>query len=201
MYLVVGLTHAIYPKLTPLLRARRKTECHAIAKTHTANSESHIQQIHWHHQIFTKPCARCVRHKESSVQLSHHRQQITRCTAHAPHQPLTSPSLNQTMRTVRRTQEKSIRLSCHQQLLRSCTAHSPRPLTPPNLDRTMRTLCEHTKKIHFNCHTTDGKSHCAQLLHHSMEHIRRRNQNEMLNEIQALNLATFPFSAPTTHHW
>ncbi len=32
-YLVVALTHAIYPKLTPLLRARRKTESHAIAKT------------------------------------------------------------------------------------------------------------------------------------------------------------------------
>ena len=34
-YLVVALTHATYPKLTPLLRACRKPESHAIAKTHT----------------------------------------------------------------------------------------------------------------------------------------------------------------------
>ena len=48
MYLVVALTHAIYPKLTPLLRARRKTESHAIAKTHTTNSKSHCAQLIQH---------------------------------------------------------------------------------------------------------------------------------------------------------
>ena len=57
-YLVVALTHAIYPKLTPLLRSRRKTESHAIAKTHTTNSKSHcarlIQHILLHHQILRK---------------------------------------------------------------------------------------------------------------------------------------------------
>ena len=112
IYLVVALTHAIYPKLAPLLRARRKTESHAIAKTHTTNSKSHcarlIQHIHWHHQTLTKPCAHGVKHKESSFQLSHQRKQITLCTAHSAHQPLTSPSLNRTMRTLCRTPQKVI---------------------------------------------------------------------------------------------
>ena len=47
-YLVVALTHAIYPKLTPLLRARRKTESHAIAKTHTTNTKSHCARLIHH---------------------------------------------------------------------------------------------------------------------------------------------------------
>ena len=149
--MVVALTHAIYTKLTPPLRARRKNESHAIAKTHTTNqqitlctahsahpltssnldknqtlsvvkhqkkqSDSHatnskshcarlIQHTHWHHQVLAKPCPHCVEHTENSFQLSHQRQQITVCTAHSAHQPLTSPSLNQTMRTLWRTPRK-----------------------------------------------------------------------------------------------
>ena len=111
-YWVVALSHAIYLKLTPLLRTRRKTESHAIAKTPTTNSKSQwarlIQHIHWHHQILTKPCAHCEEHKENSFQPSHQRQQITLCTAHSAHQPLTSPTLNQTMRTLCRTPRKFI---------------------------------------------------------------------------------------------
>ena len=68
-YLVVALSHAIYLKLTPLLRARRKTESHAIAKTHATNSKSQwarlIQHIHWHHQILTKPGPHCVKQKKT----------------------------------------------------------------------------------------------------------------------------------------
>lgn len=41
-------------------------------------------------------------------QNSHHQQQITMGTAHSAHQPLTSPSLNQTMRTLCRTPRKFI---------------------------------------------------------------------------------------------
>ena len=127
-YLVVALTHAIYPKLTPLLRARRKTESHAIAKTHTTNSKSQcarlIQHIHWQHQTVTKPCAHCVKHKENSFQLSHQRQQITLCTAHSAHQPLTSPSRNQTMRTLCRTPRKFIpTLTSHCARLIQHTSH------------------------------------------------------------------------------
>ena len=152
MYWVVALSHAIYLKLTPLLRARRKNRISrhrqnshhqqqitmgtahsaypltspnlnktrpALCKTkgnsiqfHTANSKSQwarlIQHIHWHHQVLTKPCAHCVEHQENSFQPSHQRQQITLCTAHSTHQPLTSPNLNQTMRTLWRTPRKLI---------------------------------------------------------------------------------------------
>ena len=85
---MVALTHAIYPKLTPLLRARRETESHAIATTHATNNKSHcarlIQHIHWHHQILTKPNAQCCKtHTENPIRLSCHQQQITLCTAHS----------------------------------------------------------------------------------------------------------------------
>ena len=46
---------------------------------------------------------RISRHRQNS----HHQQQITLCTAHSAH-PLTSPSLNQTMRTLCRTPRKFI---------------------------------------------------------------------------------------------
>ena len=115
LFLILGwgpFAHAIYRKLTPLLRARRKTESHTIAKTHTTNSKSQwarlIQHMHWHHQVLTKPCAHCEEHQENSFQPSHQRQQITLCTAHSAHQPLTSPSLNKTMRTLCRTPRKFI---------------------------------------------------------------------------------------------
>ena len=178
----MALTHAIYPKLTPLLRARRKTESQAIAKTHTTNSKSHcarlihhiqwhhqtltkpnaqccktqkkrsdshatnskshcarlIQHTHWHHQVLAKPCPHCVEHTENSFQFSHQRQQITLCTAHSTHQPLT---------------------------------HQP------------------------------------QVTHHSMENLREKGiwtrcwtRSEWDgNEIQALHLATFPFFLPQPH--
>ena len=166
-YLVVALTHAIYPKLTPLLRARKKTESHAIAKTHTTNSKSHcarlIQHIHWHHQVLTKPCAHCVKHKENSFQLSHQRQQITLCTAHSAHQPLTSPSRNQTMRTLCRTPRKFIpTLTSHCARLIQHTSHwHHQVLTKPCAH------CVEHQEIHSNPHTNDSKSHCARLIQHT----------------------------------
>ena len=171
-YLVVALTHATYPKLAPLLRARRKTESHAIAKTHTTNSKSHcarlIQHIHWHHQTLTKPCAHGVKHKDSSFQLSHQRQQITLCTAHLTHQPLTSPNLNQTMRTLCRTPRKFIPILAPTTANHTVHSSFSTPATDiTNLNKTMRTRCKTTKTVHSNSHTNDSKSHCARLIQHT----------------------------------
>ena len=62
-YLVVDLTHGTGAKLTTLLWARRKTESHIIAKSHSTKSKSSwarlIHHIQWHHQILTKQCAHC----------------------------------------------------------------------------------------------------------------------------------------------
>ena len=96
-YLVVALTHAIYPKLTPLLRARRKTESHAIAKTQASyNSlQKYEQKI---------PCAMLIseadlRQIQSSTTLYYkvliqYYSGTTKCySAH----PFTSPNLKNEM--------------------------------------------------------------------------------------------------------
>ena len=70
-YLVVDLTHGTGAKLTTLLWARRKTESHIIAKSHSTKSKSPwarlIHHIQWHHRILTKQCG----HAEFNCITSH----------------------------------------------------------------------------------------------------------------------------------
>ena len=141
-YWVVALSHAIYLKLTPLLRARRKTESHVIAKTHTTNSKSQwarlIQHIHWHHQILTKPGPHCVKQKE------------TQSNSH------TANSKSQWARLIQH-------IHWHHQVLTKPCAH----------------CVEHQENSHQWQQITLCTGHSSQ--HGKFK--RRRNQNEMLNEI------------------
>ena len=76
MYLVVDLTHGTGAKLTTLLWARRKTESHTIAKSHSTKNKSPwarlIHHIQWHHRILTKLCAHWMgtRATKTSIYLS-----------------------------------------------------------------------------------------------------------------------------------